>query len=156
MNAGSNMPRRRVLFGAMAFAAGASAWAIDNPDGPDRTAQFLTRARPFEQRVSDAASDRAVAVAQSEYAKFLDGELNQSYRELLGHLDAGAKAALVDSQRAWLQFRDSEGRFIDRNWVPENFGSSSAMSRADYRAALVKQRILSLLAYLQNYPSKSR
>ncbi len=59
----------------------------------------------------------------------------------------------MQSQREWLQFRDAELRFVDRNWTPKNFGSSYVLSRAGYRYQLVKQRVLALLAYLQNYPA---
>jgi hypothetical protein len=59
-------------------------------------------------------------------------------------------------QRQWLAFRAAETRFINGNFTPQNFGSSSALSRADYGATLVGQLVLTLLAYLQNYPAAPR
>ena len=66
------------------------------------------------------------------------------------------RVKLSPEQGRWLQFRDAESQFIGANWTPQNFGSSSLLSRADYRATLVKQRVLTLLAYLQNYPASGR
>ena len=134
-----------------------SVQAVDNPDAPDYQAAFLARAKPYEERLSDAAGGGAgLTDAAVAYARFLDTELNQAYRQLLGRLDALSRQALVSSQRRWLAFRDAEIGFIDENWTPRNFGSSSVFSRADYRATLVKQRVLVLLAYLRNYPVSGR
>jgi uncharacterized protein YecT (DUF1311 family) len=147
------MGRRLLLLGAaLIVALAVPAHALDNPDAPDRNAEFLARAQPFEQRVADASSSTDGHAAAAAYAAFLDAELNRAYQALLAHLTGEARRALVSSQRQWLRYRDTETQFIDRNWVPQNFGSSSALSRAGYRGSLVKQRVLSLLAYLNNYP----
>ena len=145
--------RAAVLTTALALlGAFHSAHAIDNPDAPDRTAEFLARAKPLEDRIGEAAAGGpALAQANADYAQFLDAELNQAYTQLLAQLKPADHLALTLAQRRWLQFRDAEGRFIDHNWTAQNFGSSATLSRAGYRAALVRQRVLSLLAYLQNY-----
>ena len=152
---------RRLLQGLL---AGMVAWllalapclALDNPDTPDLAAAFQSRALPFEARLSEAAGGPGLAQAARAYAAFLEAELNQAYQQLLPHLAKPARAALLLSQRQWLRFRDAEGVFIDGNWVAQDFGSSAALSRVDYRAALVRQRVLSLLAYRQNYPPAQR
>jgi len=143
--------RRRVFLGAAALFVAGSARAIDNPDAPDRKAEFLARAQPYEERLAAESGGPAMAMAATAYAKFLDVELNRAYQQLLGQLGDDARRALTRSQREWLRYLDAETRFIDRNWTPRNFGSSSALSRADYRSTLIKQRVLTLLAYLQNY-----
>jgi uncharacterized protein YecT (DUF1311 family) len=125
--------------------------ALDNPDGPNRSSEFLTRAKPFEERIAEESSAADLATASRAYDRFLDAELNQAYQQLLTHVNGEARRALIASQRQWLHFRVAENSFIDRNWTPDNFGSSSRLSRADYRSTLVKQRVLNLLAYLQNY-----
>ena len=132
------------------------AHAIDNPDAPNHQAAFLVRAQPFEKRLAEVAGGPEFAPAAVAYARFLDAELNQAYRQLREQLRGDTRQALTFSQRQWGQFRDAETDFIGGNWSPKNFGSSSAMSRADYRATLVKQRVVMLLAYLQNYPPRSR
>ena len=148
---------RALLAGLVAWLlALAPAWAIDNPDSPDLLVAFQLRAQPFEARLSESAGGPGQAQSARAYAVFMEAELNQAYRSLLPHLDKPARAALQLSQRQWLRFRDAEQVFIDGNWVAQDFGSSAALSRADYRAGLVKQRVLSLLAYRQNYPPAKR
>lgn len=129
---------------------------LDPADAPDRTAAFLARARPYEERLSRAADGSAAATDAAAYARFLDIEMNRACRQLLGQLDPGTAQALRSSQRRWLQFRDAEARFIDANWVPRNFGSSSALARTDHRSSLVRQRVLTLLEYLCDYPGAGR
>ncbi len=152
--------RRRWLCGAAAWAlagwAGRPAWAIDNPDAPDWTAEFNARAKPLEERWAAEAGGPGAAAAGLAYARFLDAELNQAYQALLQQLQGEPRRALVQSQRQWLAFREAEHRFIAGNFTPQAFGTSSALSRADYRASLVRQRVLTLLAYLQNYPAAPR
>ena len=105
-----------------------------------------------EQRSGDAAGGGpALSRANSEFAVFLDAELNQVYTQLLVQLAPADKARLTKAQRAWLQFRDAEGRFIDGNWTPQRFGTSASLSRAGYRNELTKQRVLALLGYLRSY-----
>ena len=82
--------------------------------------------------------------------------MNAAYRLLLAQLAGAHRQALLRSQRQWLAFRDAEYGFIDGNWTTSSFGSSSAISRAAYRAELVKQRVLNLLDYLRNYADAVR
>lgn len=138
----------------VALSGWTAAHAIDNPDAPDRSAAFLARAQPYEERLSQASRTSDIAAAAFAYAEFLDAELNTAYQDLLARVgDSSTRRALMQSQREWLQFRDAEFRFVDRNWTPQNFGSSYALSRAGYRHRLARQRVLTLLAYLQNYPA---
>lgn len=141
---------------AVQLAAGRSAWALDNPDAPDWTAAFHARAQPLEERWSADAGGPGEAAAALAYARFLDTELNQAYQALLQQLQGQARRDLVRSQRQWLAYRDAENRFINGAFTPQAFGSSSALSRADYRHRLVKARVLTLLAYRQNYPAPPR
>jgi uncharacterized protein YecT (DUF1311 family) len=153
----SRLPRWLLWSWAAMLSMAGPAWAIDNPDAPDRKAAFLARAKPYEERLSEASGGGpALAPAAAAYAGFLDDEMNRAYRQLLGRVNGDARQALVLSQRQWLLFRDAEMRFIGRNWTAGNFGSSSALSRADYRAALFRQRVLTLLDYLRNYPAGER
>jgi uncharacterized protein YecT (DUF1311 family) len=136
------------------------AFAIDNPESPDLTAAFLARAQPFEERLDAGAGGggEARSRAAGEYASFLEIELDRAYMQLQLQLqlDAAGRRSLQVAQRRWLDFRGAEERFIADNWIPRNFGSSSLLSRGGYRARLVKERVLTLLAYLQNYPETPR
>ena len=142
-------PVARLLALALALAL-PPCWAIDNPDAPDLLAAFQAHAQPLEARRSETAGGPGQAAAARAYAAFLEAELNQAYQALLPQLARPARAALVLSQRQWLRFRDAEGAFIDGHWVAPDFGSSAALSRADHRAELVRQRVWSLLAYRQS------
>lgn len=143
---------RAALALAALWLAAAPCAAIDNPDAPDRVADFQARARPYEARIGAAASTAETVAAYAEYERFLDSELNRVYQELAGRLDDDARAQLRRSQKRWLAFRDEEFQFIDDNWTQERFGTSAALSRGDYRCSLLKERTVRLLQYLRNYP----
>ena len=129
-----------------------TARALDNPEAPDLVSQFLARAAPFEERLGAEPGGAAWQAAARAYTAFLDVELNRAYRQLLPKLDVRAQRSLTISQREWLRFFDAESRFLDRNWTPANFGSSSALSRTDYRTRMLKERVSALLSYRQNFP----
>ena len=128
-----------------------AAVAIDNPDVPDYVADFLSRSQSYESRINEVAVSTAEIVhVYSEYETFLDTELNHAYVGVLKKLGKRQANGLVSSQRQWLKYRDTEFRLIDENWIPENFGTSSRVSRGSYRTRLVKDRVIQLLYYLKN------
>ncbi|MGR8929369.1 MAG: lysozyme inhibitor LprI family protein [Gammaproteobacteria bacterium] len=127
--------------------------AIDNPDAPDWLGDFEARSAQFEQRIQhDAKNQTEIIQLYAQYAEFLDASLNEAYGRLSANLGASEQVALKRSQRLWLQFRDAEFAFIDQNWTPANFGSSSALSRSAYRSQIVKNRVVQLLHYVINFP----
>jgi uncharacterized protein YecT (DUF1311 family) len=128
------------------------AHAIDNPDAPDRVVAFQRRAAPFEKRLTDTDGGSASVRAGKTYSDFLEMELNSAYLELLAKLQGPARAALIESQRKWLRFRDSEDLFIAQHWTNERNGSSATLSVASYRSGIVRDRILQLLRYTAEYP----
>ena len=145
--------RLRHALAAVAMAGfAASAGAVDNPDVPDRVAAFERRAAPFEKQLAGTDGGSAASSAGQSYGSFLDAELNQAYRALLSNLKGPAHAALAESQRRWLRFRDAEYDFIARHWTRERGGSSASLSVAQSRNALVKERVLQLLRYAAEYP----
>lgn len=126
--------------------------AIDNPDAPDHLGDFLNRAQTYERDIRQTAhTTQSYLTAYAAYENFLDQELNTAYRQLIGYLPDEAQHALKNSQQAWLNYRDKEFDFIARNWTIETSGSSATISRGDYRTQLIKDRIMLLLQYLQNY-----
>ena len=149
--------KKAVMFGtiatALVFAAAPICHAIDNPDAPDWVADFEARSAQFDHIIYQQAQNQIeINQAYARYSEFLDQSLNQAYTRLSEQLDQDNKQALKHSQRLWLQFRDAEFDFINHNWTPANFGSSSALSRNAYRVKVVKSRVLELLHYLKNYP----
>ncbi len=128
------------------------AFAVDNPNDPDYVADFEKRAQPYEARISESAGTTGeVIAAYADYDRFLEAELNQSYQALTKKLGPVQKRQLVQSQNKWLAFRAAEIAFIDGNWTVAQFGTSSHLSRGDYRSTITKDRILALLNYLKNY-----
>ncbi len=132
--------------------AATCAGAIDNPDAPDRVAAFEQRAQPYEQQLGATDGGTRAARQGARVGQFLDAELNRAYRSLLSRLEGPARAALVESQRDWLRFRDAEFRFIEKQWTADRSGTSARLSVAVYRTALVKQRVRQLLQYSAEYP----
>lgn len=147
------MVRLIYLLGALSMlAASPASFAIDNPDAPNRTAQFLAACQTYEQRIEQSDNTTADFVRDyAAYERFLDGELKRSDRDLRRQLPGPQKQHYIRAQQRWLRFRDAEFAFVDANWVPAQFGTSSALSRGAYRTALLKQRVLQLLDYLRNY-----
>ena len=129
-----------------------STHAIDNPDAPDYIGDFLNRAQAYEWDIRQTAHTmQSYLTAYAAYEKFLDRELNAAYRQLTARLTDEAQFILKNSQLAWLDYRDKEFDFIAHNWTAETFGSSAVISRGDYRTRLIKDRVMLLLQYLQNY-----
>ncbi|HNP27325.1 MAG TPA: DUF1311 domain-containing protein [Nitrosomonas sp.] len=127
--------------------------AIDNPDAPDYIDAFQNRAQVYELNIRQAAAytTQDYIAAYAAYEDFLDQELNSAYKQLMVQLSEEAQYALRSSQRKWLSYRNQEFDFITLNWTTAQFGSSSAISRGEYRTALIKNRVLLLLQYLKNY-----
>jgi uncharacterized protein YecT (DUF1311 family) len=128
------------------------AFALDNPDAPDYVHAFQEKAKKYEQAVSDNSdNNRQLSIAIANYQQFLDEEMNQAYRSLLGKLEDKQKLKLEASQKAWVQYRDTETDFIIETWTPAKFGNSSLLSKSAYRVAIVRNRIEQLLDYLRNF-----
>ena len=142
---------RAACLGA-AMLASTAAMAVDNPDAPDRLAAFEQRIQPLEAAVANQNTTADMLRASSAYAKQLDVELNQTYRELMAKVGATGAQKLRASQRKWLAFMTTEAAFIDGTWNAKDFGSTSALSRSEYRNRVTKARIVQLLDYLRSYP----
>lgn len=150
------MPLRRAgrlpAFVLLVLASGC-ALALDNPDAPDRVAAFEAREAPYREAIHvEADTTAAYRAAYDRYERFLDGELNRAYQALRRELDDGARQQLRAAQRAWIDYRDAAFAFIEGNWRREDFGSSAVISRGGYRTRIIRDRVLTLLHYLQNYP----
>lgn len=155
MRAGDGLLRRRLLQAVAALAlqglVGGAA-AIDNPEAPDRVGAFERRAAPLEQQLAATDGGSAAVRAERDYASFLDAELNAAYRMLLAHLQEPARAAMVESQRRWLRYRQAEFHFIARHWTQDRSGTSASLSAAGHRNGLTRERIVQLLRYAAEYP----
>jgi uncharacterized protein YecT (DUF1311 family) len=128
------------------------ALAIDNPDAPDLISQFETREKPFIaaiEKPSNTSSD--YSAAYSNYLKFLDKELNTVYKTLRTKLPEDKQKQLKASQVSWLKYRDLEFSFIDGTWTNKDFGTSSGISRGQYKASIVRNRVIQLMHYARAF-----
>lgn len=117
-----------------------SAWtfAQDNPD-------------PLEMADKACMDNASSTASMSECAdasyKRWDQELNRVYGALRGKLDVSAQAALKESQRQWLAYRDAETRTIGAVYHMMQ-GTMYVPMRASDAAAIVKARVKQLRGYL--------
>lgn len=134
-----------VLFSNLTF-------AIDNPDAPDLIAGFEEREKSHIvaiEKPTNTTSDYSVTYAN--YLKFLDKELNTIYKNLRTELPEAQQKQLKLSQLSWLKYRDLEFAFIESTWTNANFGTSSVISRGQYKANVVRNRVIQLTHYAQNF-----
>ncbi len=126
--------------------------AIDNPDAPDLIAEFDTREKPLITAIEKSTNTTSdYAVLYSSYLKFLDKELNTVYKTLYTKLPEDRQKQLKASQVSWLKYRDLEFAFIDSTWTNKNFGTSSGISRGQYKASLVRDRVIQLMHYAKTF-----
>lgn len=128
------------------------ALAIDNPDAPNLIAEFETREKPFItaiEKPSNTTSD--YSIAYSNYLKFLDKELNTVYKTLRTKLPEDKQKKLKASQLSWLEYRDLEFTFIDSTWTNKDFGTSSVVSRGQYKTSVVRNRVVQLMHYARAF-----
>jgi uncharacterized protein YecT (DUF1311 family) len=128
-----------------------SAFAIDNPETGDLVGKFEVKANKLETDWTQKPYDYEMYAPYRIYEEFLNKELNKTYESLLKNLNESEKKALILSQKKWLAYRDAENKFIYLNWNMENFGTSSRASKMIYMSSITRNRIVTLLSYLQNY-----
>jgi uncharacterized protein YecT (DUF1311 family) len=128
-------------------------WSIDNPERPDELAIFVQRDEAAQAAVLTAETTSASLAAGRRYQVFLESELSGALRRLSAELSPEEQRRLVAAHRRWLKFREQENHFIDLAWSPSAFGSSAGLSRQAHRAALTRDRIRSLLAYMKDRPA---
>jgi len=126
--------------------------AIDNPDAPDYLEAFRSEASSYTQAIYENAQTTADSMeAYRNYIDFLEGELERSASALESVLAGPEQEAFRKSQSAWQAYQEAEKGFISTVWTPQNFGSSSAMSRLAFYADVLRSRTELLLRYLQQF-----
>jgi uncharacterized protein YecT (DUF1311 family) len=75
-----------------------------------------------------------------------DQEMNQIYIRLMSRLNKEQKASLRESQRAWLKFRDAEGKVIS-NIIASKEGTMWQLTATNKGMELVRARALQLKEY---------
>jgi uncharacterized protein YecT (DUF1311 family) len=102
---------------------------------------------PIDRKV-EAASEKAVSTAemvqvQADGLKLWDAEMNRVYGELKKRLKPSAFAALQAAQRAWIEYRDSQIKFIGE-FYGQFQGTMYAPMRAAAELEVTRQRALEL------------
>jgi uncharacterized protein YecT (DUF1311 family) len=126
-------------------------YALDNPETGDLVGKFEEKANKLETDWTQKPYDYEMHAPYRVYEEFLDKELNKTYKSLLKNLKESEKKPLILSQKKWLAYRNAEIEFIKTNWNMENFGTSSRFSKKQYISSITRDRIVTLLYYLQNY-----
>jgi uncharacterized protein YecT (DUF1311 family) len=125
--------------------------AIDNPDAPDLISEFEIKEKPLIESAESSTGYRASLSAYTDYLSFLDKELNALYKNLQAKLPAEKQQQLKQSQIAWLEYRDLEFAFVEDNWNKADFGSSSSITRGQFKANIVRERVIQLMNYARAY-----
>ncbi|MBB3839986.1 uncharacterized protein YecT (DUF1311 family) [Runella defluvii] len=87
-----------------------------------------------------------VGCLDEAYKKW-DAELNKNYKALNLKLNAKQKAALLTSQRKWIEYRDLEFKFQSELYATME-GTMYQPMAVDSRLEIVKKRALDLNSYL--------
>ena len=126
--------------------------AIDNPDAPDLIAEFEAREKPLITAIEKPTNTTGdYAASYASYLKFLDKELNTAYKTLRTKLPDDKQKQLKAAQVSWIKYRDLEFAFIESTWTNKDFGTSSAISRGQYKASVVRDRVIQLMHYAKTF-----
>lgn len=100
-------------------------------------------------------SDASMSEATYAQVKLYDGLLNKYYKKVLAKLKPEDKGKLVQAQRAWIVFRDSESNFQSAV-EGEIFGSGTAgqLNEAGAYLTLIKKRVDDMFNYLNDLKLK--
>jgi uncharacterized protein YecT (DUF1311 family) len=103
----------------------------------------------LEQSMSKDASTAGMRAAINQAREMWDAEMNRVYNRLMARLSPEQQNALRESQRAWLTFRDAEGKAIS-SIIASKDGTMWQLTATDEGMQLVRGRVLRLLAYEQD------
>ncbi|HDY8064096.1 hypothetical protein JS84_21555 [Vibrio vulnificus] len=127
-------------------------YSIDNPDTPNYISNFTELSEKYENEISNSKFNNVdILYAYNEYMLFLDDELNKSFLILKKKMTSENFLKLQQSQRQWILYRDMEFKLIESNWTRNNFGSSYRLSQLSYKSSVIKNRVIQLYYYANNY-----
>ncbi len=97
----------------------------------------------LSQRNSTAGQVSCVSSARDSW----DKELNKSYISLSQKLSKNGKKELVEAQRNWILFRDSEFKLIDKYYFDVKKGTLFYVIAENKKLEIVKERALQIIDY---------
>lgn len=80
-----------------------------------------------------------------------DKELNKSYISLSQKLTKTGKKELVEAQRNWISFRDSEFKLIDKYYFDVKKGTLFYVIAENKKLEIVKERALQIKEYEEQF-----
>ena len=101
----------------------------------------------LSQRNSTAGQVSCVSSARGSW----DKELNKSYLSLSQKLSKTEKNELVEAQRNWMKFRDSEFKLIDKYYFGVKKGTLFYVIAENKKLEIVKERTLQLKDYDEQF-----
>ncbi|KFC23203.1 lysozyme inhibitor LprI family protein [Epilithonimonas lactis] len=101
----------------------------------------------LSQRNSTAGQVSCVSSARDSW----DKELNKSYLSLSQKLSKTGKSELVEAQRNWMKFRDSEFKLIDKYYFGVKKGTLFYVIAENKKLEIVKERALQLKEYDEQF-----
>lgn len=97
----------------------------------------------LSQRNSTAGQVSCVSSARNSW----DKELNKSYISLSQKLSTKGKKELIEAQRNWILFRDSEFKLIDKYYFDIKKGTLFYVIAENKKLEIVKKRVLQIIDY---------
>ena len=101
----------------------------------------------LNQRNSTAGQVSCVSSARDSW----DKELNKSYISLSQKLTKNGKKELVEAQRNWILFRDSEFKLIDKYYFDIKKGTLFYVIAENKKLEIVKERALQIKEYDEQF-----
>ena len=101
----------------------------------------------LSQRNSTAGQVSCVSSARDSW----DKELNKSYLSLSQKLSKTGKSELIEAQRNWMKFRDSEFKLIDKYYFGVKKGTLFYVIAENKKLEIVKERALKLKEYDEQF-----
>lgn len=142
---------RSLAFLTIVFSS-AACQAIDNPDAPNYLENFRTEASSYEKAIYQDAQTTLEAMEEyRNYIEFLEKEFATAETALKSELAEPDRDRFEKAQTAWDSYQKAEKAFVSGVWTPTNFGSSSAFSRLEYYADLLRSRTELLLKYRMQF-----
>lgn len=83
--------------------------------------------------------------------KSWDKELNRTYISLSQKLSKNGKNELVEAQRSWMKFRDSEFKLIDKYYFDIKKGTMFYVIAENKKLEIVKERALQIKEYEEQF-----
>ena len=87
----------------------------------------------------------------SSAQKLWDKELNKSYLSLSQKLSKNGKSELLEAQRSWMKFRDSEFKLIDKYYFDVRKGTLFYVIAENRKLEIVKERALQIKEYVEQF-----